>query len=279
MSQKSVRIVTLVENQGGVHKGLRSEHGISFYVESNGKSLLFDTGQSEAFLENAEKLKIDLRRIEALCVSHGHYDHSGGVRHLFAQGITPPVWIGKGFFDEKYAKDGTTYEYVGNDFDGEYFNSVGVTYREVDSEVQEMLPGVYAVTRFERVFPDETVNPRFWVLRKGAFEQDTFGDEISLVLDTPKGLVVLLGCSHPGVKNILFTITKRFSRKIYAVLGGTHMVEATEGSVARSLQYFSEGVVDLLGVSHCTGEKASKQIAERIKGSFENHTGSMLWID
>jgi 7,8-dihydropterin-6-yl-methyl-4-(beta-D-ribofuranosyl)aminobenzene 5'-phosphate synthase len=189
------------------------------------------------------------------------------------------VWIGKGFFDEKYAKDGITYEYVGNDFDGEYFNSVGVAYQEVNTEVQEILPGVYAVTRFERVFPDETVNPRFWVLRKGAFEQDTFGDEISLVLDTPKGLVVLLGCSHPGVKNILFTITKRFSRKIYAVLGGTHMVEATEGSVARSLQYFSEGVVDLLGVSHCTGEKASKQIAERIKGSFENHTGSMLWID
>ena len=236
MSTKGIRIVTLVENQGGVHKGLRTEHGISFYVEFNGKSLLFDTGQSDAFLRNAEQLKIDFRNVEALCVSHGHYDHSGGVRHLFAQGITPPVWIGKGFFDEKYAKDGTAYEYVGNNFDAEYFKSVGITYHEVDTEVQEILPGVFAVTRFERVFPDETVNPRFWVLRKGAFEQDLFGDEISLVLETSKGLVVLLGCSHPGVKNILFTITKRFSQKIYIVLGGTHMVEATEGSVERSIQ-------------------------------------------
>lgn len=279
MEKKAAKIVTLVENEAGVHKGLRSEHGISFYVECHGKKLLFDTGQSRAFLENAEKLKIDIGKIDALVISHGHYDHSGGTRFLFEGGIKPPVWVGKGFFDEKYAKDGTTYEYVGNDFGEEYFKSVGVTYQEVDTEVQEILPGVYAVTQFERLFPDETANPRFWVLRKGSFEQDPFGDELSLVLDTPKGLVVILGCSHPGVKNILSTITKRFSRKIHAVLGGTHMVDATEGSVACSLQYFSEGLVDLLGVSHCTGEKASKQIAERIEGSFANHTGSMLWIE
>lgn len=279
MEKTGTRIVTLVENTAGVHKGLRSEHGIAFYVELQGKSLLFDTGQSGAFFENAEKLKIDLTRIDALCLSHGHYDHSGGVRTLLMKGMRPSVWIGKGFFDEKYAREGTTYEYVGNDFDAAYFQEQGVPYREVDTEIQEILPGAYAVTRFERTFPDETVNPRFWVLRKGMFSQDTFEDEITLVLDTPRGLVVLLGCSHPGVKNILSSIKKRFSRKIYAVLGGTHMVEASESSIERSLKYFKEEGAELLGVSHCTGEKASKRIAERIPGFFENHTGSMLWIE
>ncbi len=279
MGKTAIRIVTLVENTGGVHKGLRSEHGLSFYAELNGKCILFDTGQSNAFLENAKKLKIDLKKIDALCLSHGHYDHSGGVRALLEEGIRPPIWIGKGFFDEKYAKDGTAYEYVGNDFDATFLKKEGVQYREIDTDKVEILPGVYAVTRFERIFPDETINPRFWALRNGRFEQDTFGDEITLVLDTPKGLVVLLGCSHPGVKNILSTIVKRFSKNIYAVLGGTHMVEASDASMDQSLHYFTEGVADLVGVSHCTGEKASKQIESRIKGSFANHTGSMLWIE
>ncbi|MCX7786324.1 MAG: MBL fold metallo-hydrolase [Spirochaetes bacterium] len=279
MHHKGIRIVTLVENTEGVHKGLRSEHGLSFYIELYGKRLLFDTGQSDAFFENAKKLKIDLKQIDALCLSHGHYDHSGGVRTLLKEGIRPTVWIGKGYFHEKFAKDGTAYEYVGNDFDDEFLQAQGVHFQEVDSAVKEVLPGAYTVTQFERSFPDETINPRFWVFRNGRLEPDTFEDEITLVLDTPRGLVVLLGCSHPGVKNILSSIAKRFSKPIYAVLGGTHLVDASDPSMDRSLQFLAEGVAELVGVSHCTGEKASKQIADRIRGSFPNHTGSMLWIE
>ncbi|GAB4371582.1 MAG: MBL fold metallo-hydrolase [Spirochaetales bacterium] len=278
MGSDSMRIVTLVENTAGVHKGLRSEHGLAFYVETRGKSLLFDTGQTNAFLENAEKLRIDLSNLDVVCISHGHYDHSGGMRSLLRAGVKPPVWMGKGFFEEKYTREGTTYEYVGNDFDATYFQKEGVEYREVDTEVQEILPGVYAVSRFERIFPDETINPRFWVLREGRFEQDTFRDEILLVLDTPKGLVVLLGCSHPGVKNMLSTVRKRFPSRIHAILGGTHMVEAIDESRSESIEFLAGSPVERVGVCHCTGEKASREINERIEGSFTNHTGSMLWI-
>ena len=98
----SIRIVTLVENSPGSHKGLRSEHGLSFYIEKSEKKILFDTGQSAAFLENAGKLNIDLATLDSVCISHGHYDHSGGVRHLITAGIRSPLVVGKGFFEEKY---------------------------------------------------------------------------------------------------------------------------------------------------------------------------------
>ena len=280
MGKGKVRIVILVENTVGVHKGLRVEHGLSFYVEIDGNSLLFDTGQSSAFMENAKKLRIDLSALKAVCISHGHYDHSGGLRPLLEQGIRSPLWVGQGFFDEKYAKDSSTYEYVGNDFDASDLERWGLPYHVMDSEVKEILPRVYAVSRFNHTFADELVNPRFWVFRDGMFKQDTFNDEFLLVLDTSKGLVVLLGCSHPGVKNMLSTVKERFTgKKIHAVLGGTHMVEATDRSIGESLSYFAGGFADLVGVSHCTGKKASKIFEEGIRGFFPNHTGSMLWIE
>lgn len=222
------RIVTLVENSPGSHKGLRSEHGLSFY---------FDTGQSAAFLENAGKLNIDLATLDSVCISHGHYDHSGGVRHLITAGIRSPLVVGKGFFEEKYTAKDTTYEYVGNDFDERFLRNASISFREIDQSVEEIIPGVYAVTQFQRIHPDETPVTRFKLLRKGSFEQDLFEDEILLVLDTHKGLVVLLGCSHPGWKNMIDTVRERFQKPIYMVLGGTHMVDASEKSIDESLDY------------------------------------------
>ncbi|MBP7494142.1 MAG: MBL fold metallo-hydrolase [Spirochaetales bacterium] len=275
----SIRIVTLVENSPGSHKGLRSEHGLSFYIEKSEKKILFDTGQSAAFLENAGKLNIDLAALDCVCISHGHYDHSGGVRHLIKAGIRSPLVVGKGFFEEKYSAKNTTYEYVGNDFDERFLRNASIPFREIDQSVEEIIPGVYAVTQFKRIHPDETPVTRFKLVRKGSFEQDLFEDEILLVLDTPRGLVVLLGCSHPGWKNMIDTVRERFQKPIYAVLGGTHMVDASEKSIEESLDYLKNGVAELVGFSHCTGEKTEAAIIRQIKGAFPNHTGTMVWIE
>ena len=275
----SIRIVTLVENSPGSHKGLRSEHGLSFYLEKSEKKILFDTGQSAAFLENAGKLNIDLAALDCVCISHGHYDHSGGVRDLIKAGIRSPLVVGKGFFEEKYSAKNTTYEYVGNDFDELFLRNASISFREIDQPVEEIVPGIFAVTQFKRIHPDETPVTRFKLLQKGAFEQDLFEDEILLVLDTARGLVVLLGCSHPGWKNMIDTVRERFQKPIYAVLGGTHMVDASEKSIEESLDYLKTGVAERVGFSHCTGEKAVAAISRQIEGAFPNHTGTMVWIE
>lgn len=274
-----VKIVTLIENDEGEHHALKAEHGISFYIERDGRKLLFDTGQSGAFIENAKKLNIDLSGTEYVVVSHGHYDHSGGVRPLAGLTSSFQLVLGKGFFTGKYATDGHAYEYLGNDFDEAFLKRQNIAYRFVERNVEEIVSGVFAVTGFQLRHADEVINPRFKILRDGRFESDPFTDELLLVVKTAKGLVVLLGCSHPGMKNMLDTVRGLFSEPLYALLGGTHLVEASDASIEKTMSYLGKGVVDVIGVSHCTGRKATDKIAALVRGEFRNSTGKMLWID
>lgn len=274
-----VKIVTLIENGEGEHHALKAEHGISFHIEKDGHRLLFDTGQSGAFIANAKKLNIDLTGTEYVVLSHGHYDHSGGVRPLAGLTCGFQLVLGKGFFAGKYATDGHAYEYLGNDFDEEFLKRRGIPFRFVERQKEEILPGVFAVTGFRRSHADEVINPRFQILRDGKFEPDSFTDEILLVVESEKGLVVLLGCSHPGIKNMLDTVKGLFSEPLYALLGGTHLVEASDASIEQTMSYLSKGIVEVIGVSHCTGRTATDKIAASIPGEFHNGTGKTLWIN
>ena len=274
-----VKIVTLTENNGGEHLALKAEHGLSFYIEKDGCRLLFDTGQSCAFIENAKKLNIDLSKTQYVVISHGHYDHSGGVRPLAGLTSDFQLVVGKGFFADKYATDGYSYEYLGNDFDEQFLKRQKISYRFIERQKEEIVPGVFAVSGFQLSHADEVINQRFKVLRDGKFESDPFNDEILLVVETAKGLIVLLGCSHPGMKNMLDTVRSLFSDPLYAVLGGTHLVESSDISIEHSLSYLKSGVVDLIGVSHCTGKKAAAKIKTSVTAVFDNCTVKMLWVD
>ena len=194
----SVQITTLIENTMGEHLALINEHGISFYIEKDGHKILFDTGQSGNFIRNAREMRIDLSDLEYVVLSHGHYDHSGGLKYLTELTTKFKLILGTGFFNEKYAYRNNSYEFLGNNFDEDFLKEKGISYRFVSESLNEILPGVYVVTNFPRVHKSEVINPRFKIRKEGHFEQDQFGDEVLVALDTPKGLVVILGCSHPG---------------------------------------------------------------------------------
>ena len=193
----AVKITTLIENSPGEHHGLKTEHGLSFCIEKDSRKILFDTGQSGAFIDNAAQLQIDLADVDYVVLSHGHYDHSGGVRALSELTTGFELIVGQGFFDEKYGFRNNAYEYLGNNFDEKFLKEKLITYRVVDQTLTEIVPGVYAVTDFPRIHADEVINPRFKVLRNDVLEPDPFTDEVLLAVDTPQGLVVVLGCSHP----------------------------------------------------------------------------------
>lgn len=275
----SLKITTLIENSPGEHLALKHEHGVAFYIEKDGHKLLFDTGQSGAFLENAEQLRVDLSDLEYVFISHGHYDHSGGFRELAktAEGFT--LVVGRGFFKEKYGYKNNSYEYLGSNFDEDFPAGHGVRLEFADAPHREVLPGVHVITDFPRIHEDEKVNPRFKVLENGKYVPDTFDDEIMLALDTPRGLVVLLGCSHPGVKNMLDRVQELVGGPIYAVLGGTHMVESSEASIDRTIAYFKDKGVEVIGVSHCTGQAAMDGFKVFGDKYFHNRTGSSLFVE
>ncbi len=274
----SVKITTLIENSPGEHHALKAEHGISIFIEKDGHMILFDTGQSGTFIENAKQLRIDLTSLEHVVLSHGHYDHTGGLRSLAKITTSFKLLMGQGFFDEKYGYKNNSHEYLGNNFGENFLAEQKIAYQYVDQQSTELVPGVYIVTGFPRVHKDEVINPRFKVLRNGSFLPDAFDDEILLAVDTPKGLVVLLGCSHPGMKNMIDLTTNLTNRPVYAILGGTHLVEASKNSLAKSIDYLQNDNLKVIGVSHCTGQIATDQLAVANDRYFHNHTGSSLFV-
>ncbi len=275
----TVQITTLIENRAGEHHGLQHEHGLSFFIEKDGSSILFDTGQSEKFIKNAEQLKVDLCSLDHVVLSHGHYDHSGGFRSLVELTDSFTLTTGKGFFNEKYGCKDNSCEYLGNNFNEEFLKDKGITYRYVSQQCTEIVSGVYVITSFPRIHADESVNPRFKVRKDGTLLPDHFDDEVLLAIDTDPGLVVLLGCSHPGMKNMLDWAVKQIGRPLYGVLGGTHLVEADEQGLKLSLDYLKNTELKVIGISHCSGESAIENLSSSEERYFQNHTGSTLFVD
>jgi len=274
----SLTVTTLIENSPGEHKGLATEHGLSFHVAAGDTRLLFDTGQSGAILDNAAKLGIDLSNLDHVVLSHGHYDHSGGLRRLARERPGFRLTVGRGFFDAKYGDRGNAREFLGNDFDPAFLEAERVPWSPLDEPVRELAPGVRVLTGFDRVHPEETVHPRFTVRRDGRMQHDDFSDEVLVALDSPKGLVVLLGCSHPGVRNMLDAVTERLGGPIYAVLGGTHLVEASRTGLDAALGYFRQSNIAAIGVSHCTGDTAMGELGQFAGRFYHNRTGSVLEV-
>ncbi|MFH1155302.1 MAG: MBL fold metallo-hydrolase [Pseudomonadota bacterium] len=274
-----IKITTLIENNPGEHKALIHEHGLSFLVETNNARILFDTGQSGAFLTNAGRLNLDIKRLDSVVISHGHYDHSGGFRDLTKLTTRFSLFLGQGFFMEKYAQRNSGTEFLGSNFDEAFVSAKGIGCRFVHEPILEIARGVFILSGFERVFEDETINPRFKILKQGQFIQDSFDDEIVLALDSPQGMVVLLGCSHPGMKNILDAVVRRAGRPVYAVLGGTHLVESSGEGLDASLEYLNRDTLHVVGLSHCTGQTAMERLAVSNHNYFQNRTGSSLFIN
>lgn len=273
-------ITTLIENHPNVSNTLESEHGISFLIKYGDTTVLFDTGQSEKFLANARELNEDLRAIDHVVISHGHYDHTNGLPFL-ADTVTADftLHVHQDFFDPKYATDGKTdaesVSYKGCSWTREWAEKTVTGLDLITGNGRELVPGLHIVTNFDHPHPLEVKNPRFVVRRPGSekLEVDDFRDEIAVVLETDNGLIVLVGCSHPGIMNILDTVSARFTAPVYAVLGGTHLVEAQGERLKEALGYLSNGNIGKLGLSHCTGDEAMDALEKSSSVFYRNVTG------
>jgi 7,8-dihydropterin-6-yl-methyl-4-(beta-D-ribofuranosyl)aminobenzene 5'-phosphate synthase len=274
----ALKITTLIENTGGEHLGLKSEHGLSFFIEKDDHKILFDSGQSGQFIDNARQLKADLISLDYVVLSHGHYDHSGGIKHLTDLTTDFELIMGNGFFNDKYGFKNNCYEFLGNNFDKSFLKQKNIKHRYIDQPITELIPDVYVVSQFPRIHRDEVINPRFKIQKEGHFFDDPFTDEVLVAIDTAEGLVIVLGCSHPGMKNMLDATVTLLKRPIYAILGGTHLVESSDDSLNISLDYLDDDNLKVIGVSHCTGNTAMEHLAGNNCRYFHNSTGSSLIV-
>ena len=277
-----LEITTLIENSLGEHLQLTCEHGLSFFIKAGEVSLLFDTGASSSFIKNAKLMCIDLSEVSQVLISHGHYDHSGGYT-AFLEQIIPQkaaLIVRPGFFDKKYGAGPLHSEYLGNGFTSKDIIAKGVQIETVREDIKEIAPNVFSVSGFERNCAMEKTDPRFRVMRNAKEQLDDFRDEQALVIKSDKGLVVILGCSHPGLINILSTVQNRFHEKIYAVIGGTHLVEADRQRLEKTMDYLLDLDVPAVGISHCSGDADHiAYMKYRLKDRFfHNNTGTRFVV-
>ena len=276
-----IRITTLVENSCGEHLGLVCEHGLSFLIEKDGRSYLFDTGQSDSILRNARPLALDLFAAKKIILSHGHYDHSGGLPALLraaSPSYQPEIYVHKDFFFQKYSLQNNRSEFLGNSFTPDDITRQGCALHYVESNLLQIGDGIWIVGSFNKSHPEEIVNERFQLLKNGRLEPDPFTDEIMIVVESPKGLVLLMGCAHPGMMNMIETVRHRMNKKVYALLGGTHLVEADEAHLRAATQYLLELDCMVIGVSHCTGNAMMSTLRNTDSRFYNNRTGSSLII-
>ncbi|OOP72103.1 MBL fold metallo-hydrolase [Clostridium beijerinckii] len=278
----SLKITTLIENNPDKNNILCSEHGLSLYIEINEKKILFDTGQSGEFIKNAEKLKIDLNDLNYVVLSHGHYDHSGGFRKLVNNtNKTFKLIVGNGFFYEKYKLiEGEQYKFNGNSFDEEFISQNNISLKCINQDIFNITEDVIIFSNFERKNNFEILNKKFYIKKNCEYVLDDFSDEIVLGVKHEKGLVVILGCSHVGIVNILESLTQRSGIPIYAIVGGSHLIEADELRLNNTINYLKEKNISIFRLSHCTGDRAVGKLESEFENKFVyNNTGKILELN
>lgn len=239
------KITVLVENCVYQHK-LRSEHGLSLLVETPQSKILFDTGSSDLFAHNARLLGIDLSDIDYLILSHGHGDHTGGLRHFLALNSRAKVICKRAIMNRKFKIDKENG--IKNPHNLELDRFIFV------DQVLELTSDVFVFPNIEIHNPDDTHFDKFVVDKGGSIQADSFDDEMALVLSSELEYHIISACSHRGITNIVSSIKKSFGSKDLGLLfGGFHIHNASKQKFYTIADFLEHNPVRMLGVCHCTG--------------------------
>ncbi len=261
-----MKVTTLTENLT-YDRALLAEHGLSFFLESPKQKILFDTGQSDIFIRNANVLNIDLNKADSLIISHGHYDHTGGIKHFLEINSKAKIYIKQEAFNKKYSK----------------FRESGIPYSHeipeeriiYTNETTQLEEGLFIISN---ILPEnilyEKDNPGMYVETGGVKYKDNFADEQYLVTMNDNGISIITGCSHLGIVNILNDAVNRFGLPLNYLVGGLHTSNSPENEIKliiKQLEYYNPKGIAL---SHCTGIdvycRLKKIFPEKV---FYNHTG------
>lgn len=250
-----MRITTVVDNQAG--PGLEAEHGLSFLIETRDKRILFDTGQGPSIETNAPKLGIDLSTIDAVVLSHGHYDHTGGVAHVLGAAPAAEVYCHPRVFTPRYSIEKGKARSVGLPPECamalDRLSPRRLHWVSGKLQLSDELAITGPIPR-ENTFED--VGGPFFLSPDGKIP-DLLEDDMALWMETDDGVVIVVGCCHAGIVN---TINHVFllggSTRLRAVIGGLHLVNADDLRLEETISALKSFSPELVVPCHCTGEKA-----------------------
>lgn len=264
----NLKITVLVENTAG-KPGLLAEHGLSFLIETERNKILFDTGQGLALRHNTEKLNVDLKIIDAVVLSHGHYDHTGGLTFALNCMNCPRLYVHPEAFSLKYARnpDGSAREVgmtAGNKITaGELAEIILV------EEKTEIAPGLFLTGPVPRTTGFEDTGGAFFK-DPDCRTPDDLPDDQAAFIETKNGTIVILGCAHSGVINTLRHVQALTgNRPIHSVIGGMHLLNAGAVRMDQTVAELRRFNIQRLIPCHCTGFAAMVRLWNEFPGKCE----------
>ncbi|MCX6001074.1 MAG: MBL fold metallo-hydrolase [Chloroflexi bacterium] len=270
-----ITVTTLVENTAGTPFTI-GEWGQSLLVEADGQKILFDTGPTAMIAKNASALGVDIGSVDKIVLSHGHYDHTGGLQEVLTKilesgkhpdGIEiiahPDIFTPKHF----YIKD-LVDKYVGIPFPREELEALGASFN-LTNEPVKLSENMLTTGEVEITVDFEKIDKDLHVKEGESHVHDKLADDMGIIIKTDQGLVLLLGCAHRGIVNTLLHAQKVTGiKEIYAVIGGTHLISADKEQMQSTIQALKGFNIKKLGASHCTGLKSAVILAHEFEGSF-----------
>ncbi|MDD3022198.1 MAG: MBL fold metallo-hydrolase [Alphaproteobacteria bacterium] len=271
-----MKLVTLSDNSVSLNRDLLGEHGFSIYLEINNFKLLFDTGQTFTAAHNAEVLKIDLKGVP-VALSHGHYDHTGGLKNVLQKTGPTRVYGHPSLFSNKYSRRDDL-RYIGIPHSRSELEEMGAQFH-LSRKPMEIFPHVILSGEIPRNSEFEGANQNLLVqTERGKLEVDPLLDDQALILNLKEGLFVILGCAHSGMINSLEHAKRTTGKeRIIGVVGGTHLGFGGEDRLSKTIQSLKEYDLEILGASHCTGLKAASILAKEFGDRFIfNNVGTVI---
>jgi 7,8-dihydropterin-6-yl-methyl-4-(beta-D-ribofuranosyl)aminobenzene 5'-phosphate synthase len=271
-----MKVTCAVDDQVCEGAGLRAEHGISFVIETGENRVLFDTGQTgSVLLSNLSNLGFVPSQLDAIVLSHAHNDHVGGLEGLLGSVTGIPLYAHPTLFRPRYrVKDGA-YEKVGPCFRQDWLESH--VQLHLRAEPLEVVPGVWTSGAIATRTEPEGSSPTHKVQQGEGWMPDPYEDDQSLVLKTEQGLVLLCGCCHAGLLNVLAQVRHVFGADPVAAVGGIHLVNADKSQLGYVVEKLLGHGPPQMWLGHCTGQAAFRFLVEAFGGSVRPcQAGTML---